>query len=98
LVTCIPKAGEPALQHDRRHDRHLVDVVRSFAKLRAAAVFLDTNDAAGAADGKAQRRQAFDLPWCEPLFDIPHGALSLVNAASSVKRTAVSNGSEADSG
>src|SRR6202790_1507550 len=53
LVAYIPKTGEPALEHDRRHDRHLVEIVRAFAKLRAAAIFLDTNHAAGAADGKA---------------------------------------------
>jgi hypothetical protein len=91
LVACVPKAGEAALQHDRGHDRHLVEVVRAFAKLPAAAVFLDTNDAASTADGKAQRRQAFNLLGCKPLFDIPHNALSLLKANTSVKRTAISN-------
>ena len=50
------------------------------------AVFFDAHDAARAADREAQRRQTFHLLWCKSLFDIPHGALSLVNAESSVKR------------
>src|SRR5580692_1367662 len=89
LVACVPKAGEPAFEHNGRGDRHLIEVVRSLAKLRAAAVFLDADDAPRAADGKAERRQAFNLLWCKPLFNIPHRALSLVNAESSVKRPAI---------
>ena len=88
LIARVLKPRETPLQHDRRHDRHLVEVVRSLAKLRAAAIFLDADDASRAADGKAKRRQAFDLLWCKTLFDIPHRALSLVNAVTSVKRTA----------
>jgi len=91
LVACVPQAGEAALQHDRGHDRRLVEVVRAFAKLRAAAVFLDTNDAARAADGKAQRRQAFDLLWGKALFDIPHDVLSLLNAKGFGKATTIGN-------
>jgi hypothetical protein len=90
LVAGVPKAGEASLQHDCRHNRHLVKVVRAFAEFRAAAVFFHADDAARAADGKAERRQAFDLFWCELLFDIPHGAHSLVNAESSVKPAGVS--------
>jgi hypothetical protein len=97
LVAGVPKARKAALQHDRRHNRHLVKVVRTFAKFRAAAVFFHAHDAARAADGKAKRRQAFDLLWCELLFDIPHGPHSLVKAESSVKRTAVNNFREAGS-
>jgi hypothetical protein len=87
LVAGIPKAGEAAFEHDRRDDGHLVHVVRAFAKLRAAAVFFDADNAAGAANGKAERRKTFHLLRCELLFDIPHGALSVVNGASSVKWT-----------
>lgn len=86
LVACVPKPRKPALQHDRRHDCHLVEVVRTLAKLRAATVFFDAYHAARAANSEAQRRQIFHLLWCKSLFDIPHGALSLVNAESSVKR------------
>lgn len=89
LVACVPKAGEPPLQHDRRHDRHLVEIVRPLAEFRSTAVFFHADNTTRAADGKAQRRQAFDLLWCKPLFDIPHGALSVVNAESSVKRTVI---------
>src|ERR1700688_1522899 len=89
LVTRVPKAGEPALQHDRRRNRQLIEAVWLFAEFRATAVFLDAHNATRAANGKAQRRQAFDLLRCKALFDIPHGALSLVNAGRSVKRTAV---------
>lgn len=86
LVAGVPKTGEPPLQHDRGHDRHLVEVVRAFAELRAATVLFHAHDASRAADGKTEGRQAFDLLPCKSLFDIPHGALSLVNAESSVKR------------
>jgi hypothetical protein len=89
LVAGIPKASEAALEHDRRDDGHLVHVVRAFAKLRAAAVFFDADNAARAANGKAERRQIFHLLRCELLFDIPHGALSLVNGGSSVKWTGI---------
>jgi hypothetical protein len=85
LVTCVPKPRKPTLQHDRRRNRHLIEAVCPFAEFRATAVLLDAHNAAGAADGKAQRRQAFDLLWCKSLFDIPHGALSVVNADCSVK-------------
>lgn len=87
LVACIPKASEAALKHDRRDDSHLVQVVRAFAKFRAAAVFFDADNAARAANGKAERRKIFHLLWCELLFDIPHDALSVVNGGSSVKWT-----------
>jgi hypothetical protein len=89
LVAGIPKASEAALEHDRRDDGHLVHVVRAFAKFRATAVLFDAHNAAGAADGKAERRKIFHLLRCELLFDIPHGALSLVNGVSSVKWTGI---------
>ena len=89
LVACIPKASEAALKHDRRDDGHLVHVVRAFAKFRAAAVLFDADNAAGAANGKAERCKIFHLLRCELLFDIPHGALSVVNGGSSVKWTGI---------
>ncbi len=91
LVARIPKPREAAFQHDRRHNRHLIEIVRAFAEFRAAAVFFHAHHAARAADGEAKRRQTFNLLAREPLFDIPHRALSLVNARSSVKRAAVSH-------
>ena len=87
LVAGIPKASEAAFEHDRRDDRHLVHVVRAFAKFRAAAVLFDADNSAGAADGKAERCKFFHLLRCELLFDIPHSALSVVNGRSSVKWT-----------
>ncbi len=89
LIAGIPKASEAALKHDRRDDGHLVHVVRAFAKFGAAAVFFHADNAACAANGKAERCKFFHLLRCELLFDVPHGALSLVNAGSSVKWTGI---------
>lgn len=89
LVSGVPKPGKPPLQHNRRHNRHLVEVVRLLAEFRSASVFFHADNTARAADGEAQRRQAFNLLRCKSFFDIPHGALSVVNAESSVKRTAI---------
>jgi len=89
LVAGVPKPGEPPLQHNRRHNCHLVEVVRPLAEFRSASVLFHADNTARAADGESQRRQAFNLLGCKSLFDIPHGALSVVNAESSVKRTAI---------
>jgi hypothetical protein len=85
LVAGVPEAGEAAFEHDRGRDGHLIEIVGAFAKFGAAAVLFDAHDAARAANGKAQRREILHLLRCELLFDIPHGALSLVNGGSSVK-------------
>jgi hypothetical protein len=73
LVAGVPQARELALKHDRGHDRHLVTVIGSFAKLRAAAVFFDAHYAARAADAKAQGRETLDGLLRKMLVDVPHG-------------------------
>src|SRR5260370_41025155 len=87
LVTGVPQPCKLPLPHDRGSDGHPVEVVRPFAKLRAAAVFFDAHHSARAPHRKPQRRETLDRFWREPLFDIPHGLFKLMNARHSVKRT-----------
>src|SRR5207302_5411620 len=63
LVAGVPQPRELALQHDGGSYRHLVKIVRAFAKLRAAAVLFDAHDAARAANGKSQRRETLNRFW-----------------------------------
>ena len=85
LITGIPEARELALEHDGGRDGHLIKAVRALAELGAAAIFFHTNDAAGAAYGKAESGEAFDGLGLEAFFDIPHGVNRLKKEAESVK-------------
>ncbi len=60
LVAGVPQTCELAFEHDGGRDGHLVVAIGFLAKLRAAAVFFDAHDAAGAADAKAQRGETLD--------------------------------------
>jgi len=85
LVTGIPQARELALHHDCGQDGELITRVSALAKFGAAAVFFDAHDTARTADGKTESRQTFDGLRVKTLFDIPHSALRLKKAVTSVK-------------
>jgi len=86
LVAGVPQSRELSFDHDRGQDSKLITRVSALAKLGAAAVFFDADDAARAADGKAKSGQTLDGLGVKTLFDIPHDALRLKKAVASVKR------------
>jgi len=86
LVARVPQMRELALHHDRGNDGHLVVVALGFpAKLGAAIVLLDPDDAARAADGETLRPKRFDLSLREGLVDVPHGHSGYGFGGASVK-------------
>src|SRR5262245_29479593 len=85
LIARVPETRELALDHDCRQNRELVTGIGALAKFGAAAVLFDADDAACAADRKSEGGQAFDGLRIKALFDIPHDATRLKNAAKSVK-------------
>lgn len=85
LVAGVPEARELALDHNRWQDRELITGIGTLAKFRAAAILFYADDAARAANSKAESGQAFDGLGIKALFDIPHDATRLKNATKSVK-------------
>ena len=72
LIAGVPQGGELTLQHNAGNLRHLKTVPGCLAKLRAAIVFLDADDAAGAADEKSLGGERFHLGLVEQFVDVPH--------------------------
>src|ERR1700676_818083 len=73
LITSVPQTGELAFEHDGGNDRHLVGAVGVFANLRAAAVFFDAHNAAGAAHAEAQCGETLNGLLRKTFVDVPHG-------------------------
>lgn len=65
LISGVPQQRELALQHDAGDFGHLKIVAGSFAKFSAAIVFLDADNAAGAANQETFSGQGFHLGLVE---------------------------------
>lgn len=73
LIAGVPELRELAVLHDSGKLSHLIIAVGSFAKFRAATVFFDASNAAGAAYGEAELRQSrFNFLGSEFRVDVPH--------------------------